>query len=183
VQREFSPQSVLVALYRIDFVHSQIEFKGQAVSALTWSPGKLELGVGERTRPNVELGIKVVGVVDDANPAETVDSPHAVAVSPIVQRGSGVRHVTEDERLVGLVLEAHVDVDELQTTLRAGAKVSNSRGKVSGFIAERLAAAERALGRARNGRSGLSLSGSRHSQRSKCEQNGHNAKNPKNRWS
>ncbi len=186
VQREFSTQSMLAGLDSIDFVHRQIEFKGQAVGRLTWVPRQLELGVGVRSCPDVELGIKVVAAVRRSDPAETVRPPHPIAVSPVVQRGSGVHQVTQDERLIGLVLEAHADVDESQTARHAGAKVSDRRGKIGGFIAERLAAAERALGSARNRHRSLTLGCGLNLRRRNLKRTEHQhrrryAKNPKTR--
>jgi hypothetical protein len=181
MQREFSTQSMLVALDRIDFVNRQIELKGQAVDLLTWGPEQLELGIAEPSRPEVELGIKVVAAVGLSDPAESIAPAHGVAVSPIIQRGSGARHVGEDQRLIDLVLEAHVDVDDFVIACRTGAEVGDGGRKIIRFVAERLASAERVLG-AGGGRGGLSLGGGRNSKRTERQQDCHGTKNPKDRW-
>ena len=136
VQREFSGESMLVALHGGDFVYRQVELKCQAVNLLTRVPSQFELSVAESTRWEIEFRIKVVGAVNLADPAETVGSPNTVAVSPVVHGGSGIGHVPENERAIGLILKAHDDVDDLQVALRTGAKVGNRRGKVIGFVAE-----------------------------------------------
>jgi len=181
VKRKFSAQRVLVALHSIDFVNGQIELKRQAVDGLTGRPDQLELGVAEPSPPDVELGIKVVATVHLSDAAKTVGSVYDVAVSPVVQRGSGVCQVAENQRLIGLVLEANDYIDDFVTACRTGTKVGNGRRKVASFIAERLVAAERALSRVRSGRGSLSLGGARHSKRTEREKNCHNTKNPKNR--
>jgi hypothetical protein len=182
VQREFSTQRVLASLYRIDFVYRQIQFKGEAISCLTGSPHQFELGVAVSASANVELGIKIGATVNLSDPAETVGSVHNVAVSTVIQRGSGVYEISENQWLVGFILEAHDHIDDFVTARRTGAKVCDSSGKVRGFVAQGLAAAERALGRARSGRGGLRLGRCRQSKRTERQQDGHDTNNPRNRW-
>jgi len=88
VEREFSAERVLVALYGVDFVNREIEFERQAIDRLTGSPDQLELGIAEAARRNVEFGIKVIAAVGLPNPTQSVASTHPIAVSPIIQRGS-----------------------------------------------------------------------------------------------
>ncbi len=142
VQREFFSQNVLVAFHRIHLVNCQIELEGQAVDLLARVPSQLELGITESPRGDVEFGIKVIGPVHLSDAAETVGAPNSVAISPVIHGRSGISHVSENDRAICLVLKAYDDIDNFQVTLRAGAEVGDGGGKVIGFIAERLAAAE-----------------------------------------
>jgi len=181
MQREFSAHRVLVALYRINFVHRQVKFKGQPVRCLTWSPKQLELRITESSRSEAELGIKIVAAVRLSDPAESIAPAHTVAVSPVVQRGSGARHVSENQRLINLVLKAHTYVDDFVITRRAGTKISDGCGKVICFVAEWLVAAERGLGGGSGRRGSLSLGGGRR-KRTERQQERPNTQNPKDRW-